>query len=163
MKTIIAILSLVSISLTAAANDGGVVALKVDQIKMRETAVQNGKEVVVKKIVNPRYTITLEGGEAAQLQKLLPSSKTTLGLSPDQDEVYKDSFKSLGIYSEHSAAASSKILSISCHDAVMSQSGDRVIKTGKAVCTISIQGVAADSSAKDYLGDIYPLEPKTCK
>ena len=68
MKKLIAVLSLVSMSATVFANDGGIAAIKVDQIKMRETAIKNGQEVIIKKIVNPSFTITLEGGEAKKLQ-----------------------------------------------------------------------------------------------
>jgi hypothetical protein len=164
MKKVLAILSLVSISLTAVANDGGVAAIKVDQIKMRETALKNGQEVVVKKIVNPSYTITIEGGEAAKLQKILPSvSSVFTGMFPAQAQLYKDSFKSLGIYSEKSAAASSKVLSISCSDAVMNESGEKITKTGKSVCSITINGVSDGVSATDNFGDAQTFEPKTCK
>lgn len=164
MKKVIAILSLVSMSLTALANDGGVSAIKVEQIKMRETALKNGQEVIVKKLVNPSYTITLEGGEASKLQKILPSNVSVFtGMYPAQAQLYKDSFKTLGIYSEKSAQASSKVLSISCSDAVMNDSGDKITKTGKSVCTITINGVSDGVSTSDFFGDMQKFEPKTCK
>ena len=60
MKALLAIISALSISVTVLANDGGIAAIKVDQIKMRETAYKNGEVVIVKKIVKPRFTITID-------------------------------------------------------------------------------------------------------
>lgn len=163
MKSVIAILSVVSMSLTAMANDGGISAIKVDQIKMRETAFKNGQEVIVKRIVNPSYQIVIEGGEAAKLQKILPSENSVFtAMFPDQAQAFNESFKSLGIYSEKSATASSKVLSISCSDAKLNDKYDTVTKTGKSTCTITINGVSDGVSATDNFGDMQTFEPKTC-
>jgi hypothetical protein len=164
MKKVLATLAVLTISLVASANDGGVAAIKVDQIKMRETALKNGQEVILRKIAKPSFTITFEGGEAAKLQKHLPSTSSVFTVTnPEQAQIYKDSFKTLGIYSDKSAAASSKVISISCSDAVWNESYDKIIKTGKSVCTITINAVPDGVSAADYFGDVQPFEPKTCK
>ncbi len=161
MKKLILLMSLVSVS--AFANDGGISAIKVDQIRMREVGYKDGQEVVVKKIVTPSYKIIIEGGEAAKLQKILPPQVSVLtAMNPGMKKDYENSFKSLGIYSDKSGTASSKIISISCSDAKMNDNYDKVIKTGKSVCTISIQGLTENESAVDYFGDVQKFEPKTC-
>lgn len=161
MKTLIVLMSLVSVS--AFANDGGISAIKVDQIKMREMAYKDGVETVVKKIVTPNYKIIIEGGEAAKLQKILPSELSVItAINPGIAKDFNETFKTLGVYSDKSAAASSKILTISCSDGKLNDNGDKVIKTGKSVCTISIQGLTDNESASDYLGDAQKFEPKTC-
>lgn len=165
MKKIMAIISLVfTSSLVVLANDGGIAAIEVNQIKMRETAIKNGKEVVVKKIANPRFTITLEGGEAKKLQQILPSQTSVItSLYPEIARDYNESFKTLGIYSEASNAASSKGIVITCSDATLDSEKNKVIKTGKSVCTISIQGYAKEESPVDNMGDIHTFEPKSCR
>lgn len=161
MKTLIVLMSLVSIS--AFANDGGISAIKVDQIKMREMGYKDGQQVIVKKIATPHYKIIIEGGEAAKLQKILPSEVSVVtAINPGMAKDFNETFKTLGIYSDKSASASSKILSISCSDGKLSDNGDKVIKTGKSVCTISIQGLADGESAVEYFGDAQKFEPKTC-
>lgn len=161
MKKLLVLMSLVSVS--AFANDGGISAIKVDQIKMREMAYKDGQEVIVKKIVTPNYKIVIEGGEAAKLQKILPPELSSLTvMNPGIKKDYEATFKTLGIYSDKSAAASSKILTISCSDGKLSDNYDKVIKTGKSVCTITIQGLNDGESAVDYFGDAQKFEPKTC-
>ena len=160
MKALLIIISALSISVTVLANDGGIAAIKVDQIKMRETAFKNGEEVIVKKIVKPSFTITIEGGEAAKLQKILPSeSSVVTGMHPEIATTYNESFKALGIYNDASSAASSKAITISCSDAKLSENGDKVIKTGKSVCTITI----GEGNSDDQFGDMQTFDPKSCK
>lgn len=164
MKKIMAIISLVLTSSVAFANDGGIAAIKVDQIKMRETAIKDGKEVVVKKIATPHFKITIEGGEAKKLQQILPSQVSVItSMYPEIAKDFKESFKTLGIYSEASKAASGKGITISCSDATLNDEGNKVIKTGKSVCTISIEGYAKDESPADSFGDLQPFEPKSCQ
>ena len=164
MKKMITILGLAFMSSTVFANDGGIAAIKVDQIKMRETALKNGQDVVVRKIVNPSFTITLEGGEAKKLQQILPSvSSVITAMNPQIAKDYNESFKSLGIYSDTSKEASSKGLTISCSDAVLNDAGDQITKTGKSVCTITIRGFSDGESATDSYGDMMKFEPKSCK
>lgn len=166
MKKMIAILALVSTSSTVFANDGGIAAIKVDQIKMREMAIKNGEQVIVNRISKPSYKIIIEGGEAAKLQKILPSTSSVFtGMHPGEAKTYKESFKSLGIYSDKSTEASGKAITISCSDAVIGVIGgsddDRVIKTGKSVCTIEINAV--EEGADLMFGDMQTFEPKSCK
>ena len=161
MKLVLTMISILSISAAVMANDGGIAAIKVDQIKMRETAFKNGEVVIVKKIVKPSFTITLEGGEAAKLQKILPSEISVItAMHPEIKASYNESFKSLGIYSDASSGASSKAITISCSDANISENGDKVIKTGKSVCTLTISEGNADMG---QFGDMQPFEPKSCK
>lgn len=151
-------------SVLVQANDGGVAAIKVDQIRMRETALINGSDTIVKRIAKPSYSIVIEGGEAAKLQKILPSTVSVFtGMFPDQAQAYKDSFKQLGIYNEASKGITSKVLSISCSDATFNSAGNKVVKTGKSVCTITINAVEDGVSASDSFGDAQTFEPKTCK
>ena len=160
MKALLAIISALSISVTVLANDGGIAAIKVDQIKMRETAYKNGEVVIVKKIVKPRFTITIEGGEAAKLQMILPSEASVVtGMHPEIADAYKESFKALGIYNDASDEASSKAITISCSDAKLSEDGDKVVKTGKSTCTITI----GEGNSEDQFGDMHTFEPKSCK
>ena len=163
MKKIIAMVSLLVISSTVIANDGGTAAIKVDQIKMRETAIKNGQEVTVKKIASPRYTITINGGEAEKLQQILPSmSSVFTTMYPESEKLYNDSFKSLGIYSEKSNGVSGKAISISCADAVLNDEGTKITKTGKSECVIRIEAIE-DGGESDIYGDVQTFEPKMCK
>lgn len=161
MKKLIVLVSLISVS--AFANDGGISAIRADQIKMREMSMKDGVETIVKKIVTPNYKIIIEGGEAARLQKILPPELSVItAIHPAIEKDFNETFKTLGIYSNKSGSASSKILTISCSDGKLNEAGTKVIKTGKSVCTISIQGLADNETALDYLGDVQPFEPKTC-
>ncbi len=161
MKNIIATISLIFTSPVLFANDGGIAAIKVDQIKMRETAIKEGKEVVVKKIAHPHFTIRFEGGEAKKLQQILPSQVSVItSIYPEIAKDFNESFKTLGIYSEASKAATGKGIIISCSDATLNDEGNKVIKTGKSVCTINIEGYAKDESPSDNFGDLQPFDPK---
>lgn len=163
MKSLFSILVLTLVSFVAFANDGGIAAIQVNQIKMRETAYKNGQEVVVKKIVKPSFTITIEGGEAKKLQKILPSESSVItAMHPEIAKDYNESFKSLGIYSLSSKEDSSKSITISCSDAEFSEDGSKVIKTGKTVCTIYISATS-DEWVTDSFGDMQSFEPKSCK
>ena len=145
------------------ANDGGIAAIKVNQIKMRETAFKNGHEVIVRKITKPSFVISFEGGEAEKLQKVLPSEVSVItSMHPEIAEAYAQSFKALGIYSKPSSAATPKALQISCSDATLSNSGDAVIKTGKTVCTITVMS-NEDGQAEDLFGGMQNFDPKVCK
>lgn len=165
MNKFIFLISSLFISTLVQANDGGIAALKVDQIKMRETAINaHGEEELVRKITKPRFTMTLQGGEAAKLQKILPSESSVFtGMYPQSAAAFKESFKTLGIYSQSAGqgaeAVTGKALTISCSDAVIEE--DQVKKTGKTVCTISINS-NIDDMGTDAWGDMFPFEPGTC-
>lgn len=169
MTKMILSLALTLISSAALANDGGMAAIKVDQIKMRETAIKDGALTTVKKIAKPSYEITFEGGEAAKLQKVLPSQTSVItAMQPEIAKAYDESFKALGIYSEKSGAASSKTITISCSDATLDDVAGpeykvKVTKTGKSVCTITIEGNDDDAMPELSFGDMIKFEPKTCK
>jgi hypothetical protein len=151
------------VSAVALANDGGIAAIKVDQIKMRETAIKNGQEVIVQKITKPSFKIMIEGGEAAKLQQILPSMVSVVtSMNPAIAKDYNESFKALGIFSDNSAAAAGKFLEITCSDATLSLDGSKITKTGKSVCTITINSNAANEAA-DSFGDQQLFEPKVCK
>lgn len=165
-KTILVSATIALASMLAQANDGGIAAIKVDQIKMRETAIKNGEEVLVRKIANPRFTITIEGGEAKKLQQILPSQVSVItAINPKIEKDYNESFKALGVYSLKSKNATSKGLLISCSDATLSEDGAKVTKTGKSVCTIEIQGFDEVEGVYpgDMFGDSPEFKPKSCK
>lgn len=167
LKSILALAFVTMSSGLAFANDGGIAAIKVDQIKMRETRYQNGEEVIVKKYVEPNFTITFEGGEAEKLQKILPSELSVItAIDPSIEKQFNETFKTLGIYADKSAAASAKILTISCSNGELSFLEDgkaSIKKSGKTKCTIKIGGDAKAESLSEYFGDIGEFEPKTCQ
>lgn len=150
----------------ASANDGGMAAIKASQIKMREEAYSaaTGDRVLVRKIAKPHFVITIDGGEAQKLQKVLPSQVSVItAMHPELAKVYAESFKALGIYSLKSNEATAKVISINCSDAKLSDDGSQITKTGKSVCTISIDGVDSDEEARESFGDAQNFEPKVCK
>lgn len=164
LSTVIATLGLLS-SLQTFANDGGIAAIKVESIKMREVAMKDGEEVIVKRISNPSYKIVIEGGEAAKLQKILPSESSVYpAMYPEQAKVYNESFKALGIYNDKTNTASAKIIDISCTDAKIEEANDKskVVKLGKTTCTISINASSTDIVDPENFGDMQTFEPKTC-
>jgi hypothetical protein len=170
MKKLMLSLTIGLAAVSAQANDGGIAAIKVDQIKMRETKInaQTGKEEIVRRIVSPSFTITIEGGEAEKLQKILPSEVNLLTAEqPEIANAFNQSFKALGIYSEKSAAASGKVLTINCSNAeLVQQKGTykyKVEKKGRSTCTIRIQEVADSMYGSDYMGDAQPFEPEMCR
>lgn len=164
LSTVIVTLGLLS-SLQSVANDGGIAAIKVDSIKMREVTMKDGEEVIVKRISQPSHKIIIEGGEAAKLQKILPSESSVYTyMYPDQAKTYNESFKALGIYSDKSSTASAKIIDISCSDAEIKEDGDhsKIVKLGKSTCVISINTSESDQVSPDYFGDMQTFEPKSC-
>lgn len=166
MKFLISVAVALLTSSVALANDGGIAGLRVDQIKMRETALKNGEEVLVRKIVKPRFTISFEGGEAANLQKILPSELSVItAMYPDIAKVFHESFKTLAIYSETSKQASSKMITISCSDATADWSAEKpkITKTGKSSCVITIEGFGPDEGSPAEYGIIEKFEPEMCR
>lgn len=153
-------------SAAAQANDGGVAAIKVSEIKMREVDQRTGE--VVKSHKNPSFKILITGGEAKKLQKVLPSTVSVItAMQPELKKDYDDTFKSLGIYNETSNAATSKVITISCADGELVRIGDtdkfKVEKSAQSECEITINGVPSTEAASDYFGDMQEFKPKTCQ
>lgn len=162
-------LALTLLSTVAMANDGGMAAIKVDSIKMREVKYNDmGQEVIVKSYTNPSHKIIIEGKEALKLQKILPSTSSVItAMQPDLAKSYAESFKALGIYSNDSKSAKSKVISIDCSDAELKTINEKtgkmaVVKTGKPTCTISIYG-STNETASESFGDMGDFNPKVCK
>lgn len=162
-------LGLTLLSAVAMANDGGMAAIKVDAIRMREVKYDDmGKEVTVKSFTNPSHKIIIEGKEALKLQKILPPTVSVITMmQPELAKSYAESFRALGIYSDDSKVAKSKVLSIDCSDAELKTINEKtgkmgIVKTGKPTCTISIYG-SENGAAGDNFGDIQDFEPKVCK
>lgn len=163
------ILILTSLLMTAAApalaNDGGVASIKVKDIRMREYKYENGMEKEVQRIAKPQHRITFSGGDAAKLQQILPSQLSVVThMQPEIKAEFDRSFKTLGIYSEKSAAVSAKVLTISCTDAELDSFGDqgkvRIIKKAQTECAIEIIGIPDGSDPSDNLGDVQEFNPK---
>lgn len=155
MKSLLALIGILALSQFATANDGGIAAIKVDQIKMRKIQFNDGKQIILERIAQPSHQITFEGGEAKKLMQVLPGAMQA-GIRN-----YSQHFKSLGIYSKGSAEASSKVIDISCSDADVNDDF-KVVPAGKTSCTITIE--AANSEyVEDSFGDMMTFEPKTCK
>lgn len=151
-------------SLSAYANDGGIVAIKVNDIRMREYKYEDGIEKEVRRIVKPNFRITFAGGEAAKLQKILPSQLSVItAMQPEIEAQFNASFKTLGIYNEGNRQVSSKVLSITCVDADIESVGDegkvKIVKKGQSECTIEINGIEEGSDASDYFGDMQTYAP----
>ncbi|RYZ63473.1 MAG: hypothetical protein EOP05_23505 [Proteobacteria bacterium] len=141
MKFALAFVALM-IAAPAFANDGGVAAIKVSEIKMREYNEQ-GQEV--KRIANPNYKITFKGGEAAKLQKILPSTVSVItAIQPELAKAYAETFKTLGIYSGASQGIKSKVITINCSNGELVPNGDKskIVKKSETECSIEINGVA---------------------
>jgi hypothetical protein len=150
----------------ASANDGGVAAIKVNDIRMREYAIQNGQEKEIKRIAKPNFKITFSGGEAKKLQQVLPSEYSVItGMQPELKDKFNETFKTLGIYSDKSATVSGKLITINCVDGdlvpIEGQDGkSKIVKRAQTDCTLSITEV---ENAQDELGDISTFEPPVCK
>ncbi len=162
------LIAVLAFTTLAQANDGGMAAIKVSEIKMREYGIKNNERVIKKRITNPDFEITIKGSEARKLQMVLPSTSSVItAIQPELAEAYKESFKALGIYSHKSEGASSKIVSISCRDADEVVVGEKVRivkrKPEDATCTITINGSPEHETPEDYFGDMMPFEPKVCK
>lgn len=153
--------------LPAFANDGGIAAIKVSDIRMREFEVRNGQERELRRIAKPNFKIYLNGQEAAKLQKILPSEFSVLThMQPEIADAFNASFKTLGVYSDASNLASAKILTIHCNDAELKFADDgkvSIAKKPRSECTIEIRGLDSGESAGDYFGDMSSFEPKTCE
>lgn len=148
----------------AFANDGGVVAIKVNDIRMREYKLEDGVEKEVRRIVKPNFKITFSGGEAAKLQKVLPSQISVItSMQPEIADQFAQSFKTLGIYSDKSPQVSSKVVTINCVDADLQSVGDegrvKIVKKGQSECSIEIVGVDEGVYPEDYLGAIQTYAP----
>ncbi len=155
MKSII----IVALSLglnTVYANDGGVAAIQVSEIKMREYD-KRGNEV--RRLTEPHFKIFFSGNEAKKLQKILPSqSSVVTTMNPAIASKYAETFKTLGIYSEASAVTS-KVLMISCSDGEMVTNAagkPDVKKSAETTCEISID---ASSDPSDMFGDKQDYNP----
>jgi hypothetical protein len=164
---ILPILSLQLISPSLFANDGGIAAIKVNELRMREEKFneKTNKLETVRKIANPNFVITFSGGEAKKLQKILPSKVSVLTLAqPELASVYNESFKTLGIYSDRTSKVSAKALSIRCWDAEEIYAGDRasIKKLPETKCEISIEGVPRDIDPSDLFGNLQSFEPAVC-
>jgi hypothetical protein len=170
MKKLMLMLTLGLAAASAQANDGGIAAIKVNEIKMREAQInaKTGKEEVVRRIVNPNFTILIEGGEAEKLQKILPSEISVLtAMQPEIAAAFNASFKTLGIYSDKTAGASGKVITISCSDAELNYQEKtqkyKIQKKGKSTCKITIQGVPEGADIGNQLGDIQEFNPSSCR
>lgn len=159
MKLAIAFVAMM-IAAPAFANDGGVAAIKVSEIKMREYNDQ-GKEV--KRLANPNFKISFKGGEAAKLQQILPSTVSVItAIQPELAKDYAATFKTLGIYSGESKGVKSKVITINCSNGELVANGDKskIVKNKDTECSIEIQGMADESSAGDMFGDMQTFAPK---
>lgn len=154
-------------AVTAIANDGGVVAIKVNEIKMRENKWKDGEEVLVRKIAKPNFKITFSGGDAKKLQEVLPSEITVLkAMYPEIAEEYDKTFKTLGIYSDAKNGVTSKVITISCNDGELKFSQNegeapKIVKAKETSCTVSINW-DENGNAGEWLGDVGTWEP-VCK
>lgn len=162
------VLSLITLfSLSAFANDGGIAAIKVSDIRMREYEIRNGQEQELRRIVKPNFKILVNGEEAAKLQKILPPVLSVItGMQPEIADQFNESFKTLGIYSKASNVASAKYITIECNDADLKSDGSgkiTIVKKSRSECTIEIRGLDANEEIGDYFGDVNPFEPKTCQ
>lgn len=146
----------------AFANDGGISAIKVSEIKMREYN-DMGKEV--KRLASPNFKISFKGGEAAKLQQILPSELSVItSMQPELTKEFNATFKSLGIYANDSKGVKGKAITISCSNGQLKSSpGDdskMIIEKNKDTeCTISINPAEGDS-AMDQFGDMQKFAPK---
>ncbi len=144
---------------SAWANDSGISGVRVNDIRMREYEIKKGEPQEKRRIVNPNFKVTLNGGEARQLQKYLPSTFSVItSMQPELKDLYNESFKGLAIYNNKTSSTSSKLISINCNDAKIETDAKgklKIIKTGASACEISIQGVEGE----DMMGDIIPFDP----
>ena len=160
MKRFVMALALLMMTAPALANDGGVAAITVDQIKMKEL---DSNHELKRKIANPNFEITLSGGEAKKLQQILPSMISVItAMQPELKKQYDETFKSLGIMSNASNGVTAKLMGITCSDGEVVSGSDgkmAIRKNGKTTCTISINtGLQADS-----FGETQVFEPKVCR
>lgn len=166
MKTLSMIFCVLAAGVSAQANDGGVAAIEVNEIRMREYQYVNGEEREVRRIVNPNFRITFSGGEAAKLQQILPSEVSVLThMQPELTEAFNETFKTLGIYSEKTPQVSAKTLTLSCSDGELKFDDDgkaQIVKSGKSTCTLSIQGVEEGIDVTELFGAMQPFNPPMC-
>lgn len=166
MKALSLLICLLGMTGVAQANDGGVAAIKVNEIRMREYQEVNGEERELRRIVKPNFRITFSGGEAAKLQKILPSQVSVIThMQPELTDIFNDTFKTLGIYSEKTPQVSAKVLTISCSDGDFRFHDDgrtEIVKTGQSTCEISIQGVDGDIEISDQFGEMQAFVPPMC-
>jgi hypothetical protein len=165
MKLLITV-ALLGTSLNTLANDGGMAAIKVSEIKMREYEFKpNEGEVEKKRITHPNFKIFINGEEARKLQAILPPSVSVVtSMNPKIKDIYNETFKSLGIYSDASPGVTAKVISISCDDGELSSDANgqpTVVKKAQSECTITINAFAGEPG--DWFGDVQPFDPKMCK
>lgn len=170
MGKFLLVLIAVSFSLPALANDGGIAAIKVSQIKMREYKwdTQRNEEVEVRRINNPNFKIYIEGEEADKLQKILPSERSVItNMYPEIEQDFNAMFKSLGIYNVNvrdrsgNVLVSSKNLIISCNsgEMIFDDNGKPSLKQrGRSNCVISIRAVEEEHQQDDF-GAVSPFDP----
>lgn len=163
-------LLLTILGLQAFANDGGMAAIKVKEIKMRSMQLKNF-EWKEEPVLEPHYKIVISGEEADKLQKILPSQVSVVtAMQPEIKDAYNESFKALGIYNKavkngNQVQVYPKVLTISCSDATLeSDRADKlkVVKTGQSECVIEIHKQRNDDDTADYFGDAQPFEPGRC-
>ena len=155
----------VGLSFPALANDASVASIRVDEIRMREYGIQNGREVELRRLTHPNFRMTFSGGEARKLQSILPSLKGAVIANPqymDNPQDYFDSFKSLVVYSDPSVSqrtgVTNKGIQIHCNDGEMVDLPNgrvRVRKLDKSTCTISIR----QTDELNEFGDLTDFEP----
>lgn len=145
----------------------GLSAIKVNEIKMEETVFRGGTENTVRKIPNPRFKISIKGGQAKQLLKILPTPPLMLmgSMTAKDQKLFKESFGGLVIYSEGSITARPKSLVIDCNRASMDYSHDtpKVRPKKQTECTISIIGTNDEGQNEIYdWTELEEFAPKKC-
>ena len=127
MKTLFEILSVLALSSQAFANDGGMAVIDVKDLESNKGEV----------------AITLKGGDAANLMKILPAEASALS-------AMKNHFKSLGITNNANS------LVISCADAKVDEETFKVIplKREDINCTISFA-----AASEGEFGDAFKFIP----
>jgi hypothetical protein len=149
------------------ANDGGIAVIKVNEIKMREYKIINHEETEVRRIADPYYKISLKGGEAAKLQKILPSIASVITtMQPELKEQFEKTFKNLGLYNPVKEGVSEKVMTVECNDGQLVQTAAgkwKIVKANESTCKISIYPRKVVGDNGDIFGDEFPWEPKSCK
>lgn len=154
MKKFVMAFALLAVTAPAFANDGGVAAISVKQIKMRE---MNERGELKRKIAEPNFTIELEGGEAKKLMAVLPSEFSVItAMQPELKKDFDSTFKTLAIQSADANGVKGKVITISCQDGKLVSAGDtddskmKIVKTGKTECQININGGQVESDTTTF-------------
>lgn len=152
MKRFVVALALLMIAVPSLANDGGVAAISVDQIKMRE---MKSSGEIKQKIARPSFDIQLEGGEAKKLQQILPSEFSVITMmQPELTKEFNSTFKTLAIQSKDANGVTGKVIQIQCRDGelVSNANSDKLAikKLGKTICLISINAGQVESDTTTF-------------